>query len=165
MLADFLHPFSLCPKSKLLSQFFASNYKSDFTAVFRIFYVFCATGLIFDLARMTWRIRNGEKFSQPLSLTISCAIMLAYYTGTWLCGRWSIKVQNGLLIFSALLYSLLITESHVLTEEKDDLIGRILSSVPFFVILLSQIMVNFVYSSLPFTVSLLYPVLRLLGIG
>lgn len=165
MQGSYLHFFSLTPRSRLLAQFVADGYRPDFVFAFVSSWAFCAVGIAADVVRTICQVKDGATYSQPLSLAIAGVIMAVYYTGAWLCGRSSVRLQCWLLILSSLLHSVLMTELHVFTGEKDDLMGRALSSAPFFIALSAQAAQNFLCSSLPFALSLVYPAARLRGTG
>jgi len=165
METKYLNSITLLPNNDDHVQHINTTFKTKAKLFIILCAFFCLITFLNDIIWMITRINRNLEYWQPLVFVIGDIIRGLYYLGTFFCNRLSLKLQLWAIVLSFLIHSIMVTELCIYTDEKEGIMGRIMSITPLFLLVSQCLMVNFIQLVIPFILSLLYPVFRLLGIS
>jgi len=165
MKGNWLNPITLVPTNGILKECLNNLFRSKTKFLFLLACSFCLLALLCDLGWVLYCIVCRSEYWHSLAFVIGDSARMLYYLLAFLSGKFSLKIQFWFVALSSLLYSVTITELHIYTGHKEPVKGRILCIGPLFMLVLNWMGLNLVFFFIPFLLSLLYPILRLLGMA
>jgi hypothetical protein len=153
---------SLLPKKKAVKEYALVFCEEKLNLILVLAILSTLVALIIRIAQLIVCLFSSELYRNQIIYLISILTRLAIYAYFLLLGKCSKKIQAMAVTILPFIYSVIITESAILTNDTLNIYIQILAAHCIFFVSLQYTMLNYITAVIPFVCSLGYPFFRVM---
>jgi len=163
MEAQKVNRITLLPKNEEVNKHVVEISAVKVKVIFVIVIAFTVLSTLFNFGVFIRDLCYLEPYKKSLFFICSDIGRIILYLIVYFSGRLSSLFQSILISFFPLIYSIMVTEISMYTDNEGIVIIRVLSGTCIFLIIAKYTMYNFIYTMIPFVISYVYPFVRVNG--